>query len=60
MGPKNTAVVIALPADPPAPIMPEITPRERREMNGAIPKVAPAAACRGERREYWIVWTGLE
>lgn len=30
---------------PPAPVRPEITPSDRREMKGIIPKVAPQAAC---------------
>jgi hypothetical protein len=40
------AVVTALPAEPPAPTMPEMTPSDRREMKGTTPKVAPQAACR--------------
>jgi hypothetical protein len=40
--------------------MPEMTPSERREMKGAIPKVAPAAACRGGKTEYWGIYAGLE
>lgn len=30
---------------PPAPVRPEMTPRDRREMKGMMPKVAPQAAC---------------
>jgi len=32
------------PTLPPAPVQPEITPSERREMKGIMPNVAPAAA----------------
>ena len=41
---KNTNWVNPDPKLPPAPVMPEMTPRERREMKGMMPKVAPQAA----------------
>lgn len=41
---KNTSCVSPDPKFPPAPVRPDIIPRDRREMNGMIPKVAPQAA----------------
>lgn len=42
---KNNNWVKPEPKLPPAPVRPEMTPSERREMKGMIPKVAPQAAC---------------
>ena len=42
---KNTNWVSPEPKFPPAPVRPDIMPRDRREMKGTIPKVAPQAAC---------------
>ena len=42
---KKMVCVITDPTLPPAPVKPEITPRDLREMNGMIPNVAPQAAC---------------
>lgn len=42
---KNNNWVKPEPKLPPAPVRPEMTPSERREMKGMIPNVAPQAAC---------------
>lgn len=41
---KNRNCVNPDPKLPPAPVRPEMIPRERREMKGMMPKVAPQAA----------------
>lgn len=41
---KNTSWVNPDPKFPPAPVRPDMMPRERREMKGMTPKVAPHAA----------------
>ena len=42
---KKSSCVSPAPKLPPAPVMPEMMPRERRDTNGVTPKMAPQAAC---------------
>ena len=41
---KKISCVNPDPKFPPAPVRPEMIPKDRREMNGMMPKVAPQAA----------------
>ncbi|PON66511.1 hypothetical protein PanWU01x14_109330 [Parasponia andersonii] len=42
---KNINWVNPDPKFPPAPVIPDMTPRDLREMKGMMPNVAPQAAC---------------
>lgn len=58
---KKRSWVRPEPKLPPAPVMPEMMPRERREMKGMTPKMAPQAAwAQMEKRTMATMETGRE